>query len=470
MLPQNAPSHWLAQMYGPSLERLRPRAALSGPRTADVCIVGAGYTGLWTAVELKRAQPDLDIVILEARLAGYGASGRNGGAVIAQLNGNRRYWAQRGGGVEAANRMERAIQATVREVEQAVERENIDCGFARNGVVIAARTPLEAERLRAGIADDREHGFSDEDSRWLDADEAHARIGVEGVVGARFSPHCASIDPGRLVRGLADAAERLGVTLYEQSPVHRIEPGRAHTEHGVVTAKYVLRNTEAFTASVEGNEGRLIPIHTSMLVTEVIPDSLWRQIGWDRREALLAEHPFLHLQHTIDHRITIGGDDNRVPYKYGSATKADGPPPARVKDMYRRELVKLFPALKDVGIADSWQGVFATTRNWAPTVHLDHATGLGWAGGYVGEGVAGSNMAGRTMRDLILGRDTELTRLPWTNNLPKRRWQPEPARKVGSTLVWGMRYAGDRMEARTGSPSPLVHLGERLAGFNGHLG
>jgi glycine/D-amino acid oxidase-like deaminating enzyme len=460
-------SHWWRQLVDDDGDRqLRP--ALTTDREADVCIVGAGYTGLWTAYELLRAAPELSVVLLEAEVAGYGASGRNGGAVIAQLNGSREFWAKRAGR-DGAIAMERAVQDAVRHVGAAIEREQIDCSFTQAGVLMVARTELEAGHFQHTVAEDRHWDFGPEDSRYLSAAELAERMQVDGALGARFSPHCASIHPGRLVRGLARAVERLGGVLFENSRVTELAPRQARTAHATVRAKFVIRATEAYTHSIRSERNAITPVYTSMIVTDPIPDELWAQIGWAGREALLAEHPFLHLQHTADHRITIGGDDNRVPYRFNSATTADGPPPEKVSEHYRRELIRLFPALRDVPVSQAWQGVFGTSRAWAPGVNLDRATGLGTAGGYVGEGVAVSNMAARTMADLVLERDTELTRLPWVG-LRARRWEPEPLRYVGAQMIWGMRTIGDQLERKRGKASSLITLGNRMAGFTGNLG
>jgi glycine/D-amino acid oxidase-like deaminating enzyme len=460
-------SHWLADMYGAGTP-IPMRPSLQGTVDCDVCVVGAGYTGLWTAYELACAAPELSIVVLEARIAGFGASGRNGGAVIAQLNGSRAHWTALGG-PEGAVAMERELQAGVDAVGAAVAREEIDCGFSKNGVVMVARTPLELERFAASVDDDREWGFGPEDSRMLDAAEVAARIRIDGALGARFSPHCASMHPGRLVRGLAEAVEKRGVRIFERSPVWRIRPGVAEGDGCAVRARWVLRATEAYTESIFGTGGQIVPVHTSMLVTEPLSADVRARLGWDGREALLAEHPFLHLQHTADGRITIGGDDNRVPYRYGSKPDAEGPARPHVAAMYERELHRLFPALEGVRIERSWQGVFGAPRTWAPSVRLDRATGLGVLGGYVGEGVTASNLAARTMRDLLLDRETSLTRLPWVDS-PTRRWEVEPLRTIGAGLVYRLRAAGDRRELATGRPSRLLALGNRLAGYSGHLG
>lgn len=462
-------SHWWRKMETENGGPIAEREPLDGDVEADIVIAGAGYTGLWLALELLYEEPRLKIVLLEAKIAGYGASGRNGGAVIAQLNGSRDFWSKRSAGRDGAIRMQRAVQDSVDRIGDIVSREHIDCGYGKYGVITVARNELEAALSRRSVDEDRAYGFGPEHSRYLDRDEAADRINVAGAVGARFSPHCASVDGARLARGLAQAVEKRGGVIYERTPVRRIEPHRAITATGTVHAKYVVRATEAYTDSIENQRRELVPVHTSMLATEVLDDAAIEQLRWNGHEALLAEHPFLHLQFTTDNRITIGGDDPRVPYRWRSMPNVDGPASPKVFDHYRRELVKLFPFLDGVAIADSWQGVFGTRRSWAPGVGLDSTTGIGYAGGYVGEGLAAANLAGRTLRDLILGRSTDLTALPWTN-LRSRRWEPEPLRILGAGLIWGARAVGERLETRTGKASALVSLGNRAAGFTGRLG
>ncbi|GAA1633799.1 NAD(P)/FAD-dependent oxidoreductase [Georgenia ruanii] len=460
-------SHWYAEMYGDD-GTIPLRDRLPGNIKADVAIVGAGYTGLWTAYELLRSDPGLKVVLLEARFAGYGPSGRNGGAVISQLVGSREFWTKRGG-VAGAIAMERAVQAGVDEIGAVIEREQIDAKFAKAGVLMVARTPLEARSFRESVTEDREYGFDPDDTVYLDREQAAERIRVAGLLGAKYNSHSASHDPARLVRGLAEVVERLGGTIYEQTRVQSIAPHRAVTEHGTVEARYVIRATEAYTRWLDGHERQIVPVHTTMIATEPIPESSWEEIGWYNRETVLAEHPFLHLQRTHDHRITIGGDDPRVPYYSGSKTSFDKEPPRELQQHYYRQLMKLFPSLHGVKIAHAWAGVFGAPRDWAPSVGVDHKTGLGWGGGYVGEGVVPSNMAGRTLRDLILQQDTEMTALPWVRRHP-RNWEPEPLRTVGAQVIFRGRVLGEANEERSGKPSRLLQVANRVAGFSGHLG
>lgn len=457
-------SHWFNQMYGEN--GVTMRAPLAAEVEADVCIVGAGYTGLWAAYYLLRKSPDMRVVLVDAEIAGYGASGRNGGAVIAQFNGSRSYWMKKGGR-DGLLALERAVRKSVDDVGEAIQSEGIECTYAKNGVVMVARNQMELDGFRQSVEEDREFGIGPNGSEFLDRGQILERVRVEGALGARLNHDCASIHAGQLVRGLADVVERMGATIYEGSRVAAIEPGSATTDRGRVKARYVVRATEAFTESIE--KRRIVPVHTTMLVTEEVPQAVWDDIGWSGREALLAEHPFLHLQHTADRRITIGGDDNRVPYLFNSKPSPDEPGDEKVVAMYHGELLKLFPALRDVAIAGSWQGVFGAPRSWAPGVGLDSETGLAFAGGYVGEGVTMSNLAGQVLADLLRGEESDLTRLPLVGPEP-RKWEPEPLRTIGAAAIYQMRSLGGRNEIRSGKPSRLLDIGNRLAGYQGHIG
>ncbi|UGS35625.1 NAD(P)/FAD-dependent oxidoreductase [Capillimicrobium parvum] len=460
-------SHWMARID--AAEPIRRRPALTGVVHADVCIVGAGYTGLWAAYALKQAAPDLDVVIVEAEFAGYGASGRNGGAAVAQVSGSREYWA-RIGGREGVVAFERALRDAVAEMGAAIAREGIDCGFVEHGSLHVARTTLELARQRAAVEADRAWGVGPEHTLLLDAGEVRDRLVVAGALGARLNRRCATLDPGRLVRGLAAAAERSGARIFEGSRVRTIAPGRAATDGGEVRARFVLQATDAYSGGLAHSRRTIVPVHTSMLVTEPLSTELWAELGWQGRESVACEHPFVHLQRTTDGRITIGGDDNRIPYRFGSRPPRDAAATDRVRRTYHEELLRAFPQLQGVRVERSWQGIFGASRDWAPSVWLDRATGLGWAGGYVGEGVAASNLAGRTLSDLVLDRRTDLVSLPWVRPFPRRRWEPEPLRTIGAAGIWAMRAIGERAEGRSGRPSRLVEVGNRIAGFTGNAG
>jgi glycine/D-amino acid oxidase-like deaminating enzyme len=451
-------SHWFSQLDPPPV----PRPSLPGPREADVCIVGAGFTGLWTALELRRADPSLEVVVLEAEVAGFGASGRNGGWVLGELAGSPATFAERAGR-EALQAQIRAIRATVDEVGAAVEREGIDCSFKKGGSLHVAQTPLELERVRERVAEEEHWYPGDEDGPiMLDAAETRERINVDGALGSRWFPHCARVQPARLARGLADAAERAGATIHEGTRVTRIEPHAAHTAHGTVRARFVVRATEAYTVDLEGMRRALVPLNSAMIVTDPLPAETWAELRWEHADCMLdGRHRYVYLQRTGDDRIAIGG--RGAPYRFGSRTDREGPLPAATAHELRERLLTLFPALRDTGITAGWHGVFGVGRDWMPAVGLDRETGLAWGGGYVGEGVAASNLAGRTLRDLLLGRDTELTTLPWVAE-PSRPWEPEPLRFAGVRAVNALMVAADRREGRTGRPAVAAKVANAIAG------
>jgi glycine/D-amino acid oxidase-like deaminating enzyme len=430
-----------------------PRPALPGSRDADVCVVGAGYTGLWTAYELRRADPSLDVVVVEAETAGFGASGRNGGWVLGALAGGRGRWEARGGR-EAALALERAIQATVDEVGRVVAEEGIDCDFVKGGSLHVAQTALELRRIEGEAAE--------EDGELLDAAATAARVRVAGVRGGAFTPQCARVQPAKLARGLARAAERAGAVIHEGTRATSIEPGAVHTPYGTVRARQVVRATEGYTAELPGLRRTLLPLTSAMVVTVPLGDDVWAEIGWRGCETLLdGLRQYAYLQRTGDGRIAIGG--RGVPYRFGSGTGREGPLDAGTVAQLRARLGELFPVLRDVELDGAWHGVLGVPRDWAPAVGLDPATGIAWAGGYVGEGVAAANLAGRTLRDLLLDRDTELTRLPWVGDFAGP-WEPEPLRFAGVRAVYLLYRAADAIERRTGRPALAGRVADAISG------
>jgi glycine/D-amino acid oxidase-like deaminating enzyme len=451
-----AVSFWLTQ-----LDPTQPRPALAGSRTADVCIVGGGFTGMWTAYELLRRQPSLDVVVLEANEVGFGASGRNGGWVEGSLAGDREHWAARGGR-EGVIALERAMHETVDEIGRVAEREQIDCGFHKGGALFVAQTSLEAERVKEFIEQDRAWGLSEHDSVLLDADQARARVAVDGVVAGRWFRHCARVQPAKLVRGLGEAAERAGATIHERTAVRRIEPGAAVTDVGEVRAGVIVRATEAYTSDLAGQRRVMLPLYSSVIATEPLGPAAWNELGWADGDTLAdGRRRYVYIQRTADDRIVIGG--RGVPYRYGSRTDAEGPLPTEIAIGLRARLVELFPSLADVRVDGAWQGVLGVPRQWAPAVGIDRSTGLAWGGGYVGEGVAAANLAGRTLADLILEHDTELTALPWVGSMG-RRWLPEPLRFAAVRGVYGMMGAADRRELETGRDSMVGHAAHLISG------
>ncbi|MEU6482422.1 FAD-dependent oxidoreductase [Streptomyces sp. NPDC046887] len=453
-------SFWYAQQGAPV-----PREPLPGDATADVCIVGGGYTGLWTAYYLKKAVPFLNITVLEAAFCGYGASGRNGGWLYNGIAGRDRY--ARAHGHEAAQRLQRAMNDTVGEVITVAAEEGIDADIHQGGVLEVAYTPAQLARLRDFHS--VELAFGETDRLLFGARETAERIRVAGAVGSSWTPHGARIHPVKLVQGLSAAVEALGVTIHESTPVTEIKPKHAVTPYGTVRAPYVLRCTEGFTPTLKGLKRTWLPMNSSMIVTEPLSPALWDAIGWDGRETLGdMAHAYMYAQRTADDRIAIGG--RGVPYRYGSRTDNDGrTQPATVLAL-REILIRLFPRLAGAGIEHAWSGVLGVPRDWCATVTLDRSTGLGWAGGYVGSGVATANLAARTLRDLIQqdsgqAGPTELTTLPWVDH-QVRTWEPEPLRWLGVHTLYAAYRAADRREsaARSTATDRIATLADRISG------
>jgi glycine/D-amino acid oxidase-like deaminating enzyme len=440
---------------------LEPQDPLDGDCAADVAIAGAGFTGLWTAYYIKKARPELRVVVCEREIAGFGASGRNGGwcsalfpASLSKLN--------RMGGRDAAIAMYRAMQQTVDEVGKAVAAEGIDCHWAKGGTVQLARSAVQLERARAEIAEAREFGFGPEDLDLLDRDAATAIAAADGVLGGVYTPHCAAIHPSRLARGLAEAVRRHGVELHEATPVTRIEPGALVTAAGTVRARHVIRATEGYTPQLPGEHRTVIPVYSLMIATEPLPETVWEHIGLAARPTFGdLRHMIIYGQRTADGRFAFGG--RGAPYHLGSSIRPAYDRVPTVHAALRRTLAELFPVLADFKVTHAWGGPLGIPRDWCASVGLDPATGLGWAGGYVGDGVATTNLAGRTLADLVLGQDTPLTRLPWVGHRSPR-WETEPLRWLGANAGLQLMSFADRQESRTGRPSRAADLFGRFLG------
>jgi glycine/D-amino acid oxidase-like deaminating enzyme len=437
------------------------RSPLPGYTEVDVAIVGGGFTGLWTAYYLAAADPSLRIAVLERDVVGFGASGRNGGwcSALFAVSESR---LDKVVGPGAGEAMRRAMVDTVSEVGAVVEAEHIECGFAHGGTVVLARTGVQLERTRGEIEAARAAGIGEEDLRFLSATEATVMAGASDVLGGTYTPHCAAVDPARLVRGLAEAVERRGVTIYEQTEVRRIRAGAVETVHGTVRASTVVRATEGYTRTLEGEGRTLVPVYSLMIATEPLPDAFWAEAGLAGRETF-ADHRHLVIygQRTEDGRMAFGG--RGAPYHFGSAIRPEFERDPEVHDALRTTLVELFPALADARISHRWGGPLGIPRDWFTSVGLDRSVGLAWAGGYVGDGVSTTNLAGRTLRDLILERDTELTSLPWVGHQSKK-WEPEPLRYLGINA--GLRLAGsaDRAEERAGRATWHARALDRVVG------
>ncbi len=449
-------SFWVEALGRPTL-----RAPLSGDIGADVCIIGAGFTGLWAAYYLKQADPSLKIAIVERDFAGFGASGRNGGWLTGGFAWNHDRYAGAGqGGVQGVRDMVTAMGTTVAEVCRVADLHGIEADIHPTQELMIATNPAQLIRLRAEIT--HRQSWGEARISELDAHATAARIHLPNALGAMMVEGVARVQPAKLVRGLASVVEGLGVAIYEGTTVQSYGANRVTTDRGRVGAGTVLRCTEGFTAGLPDHRRDLLPLNSAQIITPVLPPEVWAKIGWQGAEIIGDfNHAYCYCQRTADGRIAVGG--RGMPYRFGSAIDKDGTPDALTIRRLTASLARHFPAAVPYGVAHAWCGVLGVPRDWCASVTFDPATGIGAAGGYVGVGVSTSNLAGQTLADLTLRRDTPLTRLPWVNHIP-RKWEPEPLRWLGVQGMYALYAAADRAEAKTGRPSALAALGNHLTG------
>ncbi len=459
-------SYWL-QTCGDSLE---PRAPLDGSATADVAIVGAGYTGLWTAYYLLRAQPGLRVVILERDIAGFGASGRNGAWCAPGLNISLGRLEQLHGH-DAARATYAAVFESVDEIGRVIAAERIDGEWRRGGELEIARGPHESPLIEAEYRELERFGFADR-YRLLTADELAAdHLHVAGATRALFTPDAAAIQPAKLARGLARVVERMGATIHEQTEVADFAPadrssGRRPslaTPRGTVTADVIVLAAEAYLTRLRRLHRALIPVWSLIALTEPLPDDAWAEIGWARHELIGSpRYTVVYLSRTADGRLLFGG--RGAPYRFGSPIRDEYDRHARTHELLRNMAREWFPALRrnNVRFTHAWGGPLGMPRDWHPTISYDERSRVATARGYTGHGVSTSNLAGRTLADLILGTRTDRTSLPLVGHR-SRNWEPEPLRWLGVRYTQAALGRVDRLAEKSGKPPRGRSLEEWLA-------
>lgn len=439
----------------------------------DVAIVGGGFTGLWTAYFLSVLAPNTSVIVLDAVTPGHGASGRNGGWCTSELPLDVGALAAIHGS-DAAIALQRTMFAVVDDFGAVVRDLGIDCGWAKGGWLTSATNPAHRPRLRDIVDQWRIQGFGPEDIDLLGGEEASRHVGAKGTVGGIFTPHCAVLDPGRLVSGLVRTLSSRGVRFGSGATVLRYGPGRVSGvvspaagvrggEPFVVEAKWVVRATEAYTVALGGHRRELLPIWSQMVATEPLDDGVWSSIGWPDRAAFSdGRSMIIYAQRTADGRIAFGG--RGVAYRYGSGLT----PPGHAQDRTARRIIdtmhRLFPATRDARITHRWGGVLGVPRDWHPSVVVDRDARVITAGGYTGNGVAASHLAGRIVAEHVTGNRSAACGLPIVDHRSPR-WEPEPLRWLGLRASSGLVHLADSVESRTRRPAKRLHsVIERLLG------
>lgn len=450
-------SYWLE-----SLAPIQPRPALDRDLEVDVAVVGAGFTGLWTAFELQRRDPGLRIAVLESEVAGFGASGRNGSWCVPELNAGIDLLIARFGR-DRALAVQQALSDTVGEVARSLEEAAVEAAFDRAGVMLLARGAYQVPLLQAQLQAYRRAGLADQYT-WLDRKAVAEWVDVAGVVAGLYTASGATLHPGKAVRGLAEAVERRGASIYEQTPVRRVKPGQpavVDTDRGLVRAGVVVLALEAYLTQLPGYHRRLLPLYSLITLTEPLSAEQLARVNWSKRICLASMRLSVdYLALTEDRRILVGG--RGAPYSYGSRILSSSEQHPATHANLQRMFREWFPALREVGFTHSWGGVLGMPRDWIPQIGFEPARGLAFAYGYTGHGVATTNLAGRTLADLITGRTSELTQLPLVGHRSPS-WEPEPLRWLGVRYVQGSLARLDARGERSGRPLGGRGLAQRLA-------
>lgn len=436
---------------------LTARPALDGDTTVDVAIVGAGLTGLWTAYYLQKTKPELSILLIDKNVAGFGASGRNGGWASALFPQSTESLIARYG-FDRAKALRDAMVGTITEIGRVVKAEKIDCDWVHGGTLIYARSPLQEKMLRKEVADTTALGI--DHLEWREASE----VGASNARGATYTPDCARVHPAKLVRSIAAIVEKRGARIVEQTEVLAWEKGIVRTSHGTVTAKHIINATEGYGATIPQWHRRVLPLYSLMIATAPLPDSVWDELKIEHGQTFSdGRHLVIYGQRTADNRFAFGGRGARYHFNSTILPEYD-----RVEGVFlhlTRTLRDMFPQIADqITVTHRWGGPLGVPRDWHAHVAYDPSTGIGSAGGYVGDGLSTTNLAGRTLADLVTGKKSSLTALPWVGHRSPD-WEPEPWRFVGANAGLIGMTAADIEEKVTNRPSIVAKL---LAPLTGH--
>ena len=420
----------------------------------DVVIIGAGYTGLWTAFYLHLNDPSLKIALLEKNTIGYGASGRNGGWCSTIMPMSLDSIAKQHGRIQAIA-MQNAMFATLKEIRDRTTALGIDCDFVQGGSIEVLRTENQCDRAKSRVKHLREYGFGESFYQLLDRDQTLDIIEASQTLGGLLDTQSAVLHPKKLCVGLANVVRAQGTKIFENTDVLAYSSGQVETLHRTYRAATVLRTTEAFSVNFSQAKRSVIPLYSMMVATEPLSADVWSEIGLESRPSFNdGRNMIIYGQRTADHRLAFGG--RGAPYHFGSKISTDSDFNQGVAQRLRTTLVDLFSVLERTEFTHHWGGPLAAPRDWTFNISYNPATGLGSAGGYVGDGVATSNLAGRTLADLVCDKSTDITRLPSVNHSSKK-WEIEPLRFVAVNSLTKLAMLADWREERTGRPARLIN-------------
>jgi glycine/D-amino acid oxidase-like deaminating enzyme len=443
---------------------LTPRPALDGSIDVDIAILGAGFTGLWTAYHLLKKDPSLKVAVVEAEIAGFGASGRNGGWCYAGFPESPSKLLAKYG-YDAARAVSVEMVKSLDNIGDVCREEGIDAHYHKGGEFEVARADYDLATIQGMYDEYRSIGFGDQ-VKLLDKDEANDRIRIADSVGAFWFSGGASIQPARLARGLAEAVERHGGTIYEQTRVTDYTTGSKPsliTERGIVNASVIVLAGEAYLSQLPKTRRAIIPITSRIVITEPLSDAVWDQIGWKDRD-VVGGFGLLggYLNHTADRRLMFGAYRGMYPYdsKITDAIDRD----ERVFAHARDAALTWFPMLKGMRFTHSWGGVLGMPRDHMPTMSYDRKTGVATGRGYTGEGVCTTNLSGRVLADLITETDSDLLKLPMVGH-ESPEWEREPFRWMGVNYVFKSRLRYLAKVERDGKYPSRKTLAQRLFDF-----
>ena len=441
-------SFWLASCA----DDLTPRKSFNGNLSVDVAILGGGFSGLWTAYYLLRDNPGIEVAILEKDICGFGASGRNGGWCSARFPVDADVLARRVGASRARETI-LALYDAVEEVGRVTGVEGIDADYRKTGLLSIARGKAQLPAIQATHRSYEQLGL-DTYNKLLSAATTSELIHATNIRGALLTPNSASIHPGKLVRGLARAVERLGGVIYERSEVTRLklgDPPCLITESGSVTARHaVVAAGEAYLTELPPFQRALLPISSMIVLTAPLTPLQWEEIGWEGGHSVSSQsNTKNYLTRTVDGRILYGS--RGAPYHFGSRISDAALQDEGIYEWMRETLREWFPVLEGVKFTHAWGGHLGVPRDWMPTVNFNRAAGLARLHGYTGRGVSTSNLAGRLLAGLIAERGTGLEGLP-IHQPATRLWEPEPLRWMATRYLQNAYARIDRAEKTGRSP------------------